>query len=145
MGDTPPGFSVLRAGGPFIKANGPIYIRHNNAGAVLGFRIRESHCNPVGICHGGWLASMADMVLPVSGGAAGSLDGIFLMTISMSLDFFGQAALGAWVEGHGEMLRRTRRMAFMRAILSVDDAPILRASGIYRLVPKPVAGGAAPS
>lgn len=56
----PPGFRPLSMGGEFIGLNGPIYLLHQGSLVQLGFRVEARHTNPMGNCHGGWLASFAD-------------------------------------------------------------------------------------
>ena len=131
----PEGFRPIRSGGEYIASNGPICFRREGGGLVFGFRVRERHCNPMGICHGGWLATMADMVMPIGARVAAGLDQSFLLTVSMSLDFLGPAPLGSWVEGQAELLNQTKRMVFAQGMLRVADRPVLRCSGVFRIGP----------
>ena len=60
-------------------------------------------------------------------------DGAFLPTISLQIDYLAPAAIGVWVQGEAEVLRMTRNMIFMQAIIKGDDTPIARVSGIFKL------------
>ncbi len=131
----PAGFRPIKSGGEYIALNGPICFRRDADALVFGFRVQARHCNPMGICHGGWLATMADMIMPLGARAAAQLDDNFLLTVSMSLDFMGPASLGAWVEGRAQLLSRTKRMVFAQGMLTVDDKTILRCSGVFRIGP----------
>ena len=62
----PPGFSALPTLGGFIAANGPLYLRHEGDRVQLGFRVEARHVNPLGVCHGGMLATFCDMLVPLS-------------------------------------------------------------------------------
>lgn len=93
------------------------------------------HCNPMGVCHGGWLATLMDMVLPINARLTADLPENFLLTVQMSLDYLGTAPLGAWVEGRGRVLRKTRRLVFADALLTIDGDPIMRGSGVFRIGP----------
>lgn len=62
----PAGFHLMTMGGAFIAHNGPFYLLHEGEVVKLGFRVEPRHCNPAGICHGGMLASFADMLLPTT-------------------------------------------------------------------------------
>ncbi|MDE2277802.1 MAG: PaaI family thioesterase, partial [Burkholderiales bacterium] len=62
----PPGFKPVTVGGAFVAQNGPLYVLHEGPVVKLGFRVEARHCNPMGICHGGMLASFCDMLLPVT-------------------------------------------------------------------------------
>ena len=129
----PAGFRPLASGGPFITDNGPIFWRRDGDGLVFGFQVQERNCNPGGIAHGGWLASVADMILPLSATQAATLQDYFLLTVSLSLDFLAPARLGSWVEGRGILLGRTRQMVFAQGTLTIQDAAILRFSGVFKL------------
>ncbi|MDB5715719.1 MAG: PaaI family thioesterase [Sphingomonadales bacterium] len=132
----PSGFRPLLFDDGFIEHNGPVYVDRSSAEPVFGFRITDSHCNPMGICHGGWVATMMDMVLPLTARfSTPDLDEKFLLTINMTIDYLGSARVGAWVEGRGQVLKRTGRMVFMQGLLSVDGDPVARGSGIFRIGP----------
>ena len=130
----PPGFRPLPIADGFVARNGPIYARREGAGALFGFRVRRDHCNPMGICHGGWLATVADMCLPLTA-RLGGLEEHFLLTVHMGIDYLAPAPLGAWVEGRGRVLRRTGRMVFADGTLEAAGETILRASGVFRIGP----------
>jgi acyl-coenzyme A thioesterase PaaI-like protein len=63
--EAPGGFKPLAIGGDFMAVNGPLYVRVIDARVQVGFRVLQRHTNPLNICHGGMLASFADMLLPV--------------------------------------------------------------------------------
>ena len=132
--DIPEGFRPLPIGGEFIAHNGPFYLRHQGEGVLLGFRVEARHTNPMGICHGGMLASFADMLLPVTIHRRASEAGRrFLPTISLQLDYLAPAPLGAWVQGEAQVLRTTHTMVFAHGLVSADGTPALRVSGIFKL------------
>ncbi|RCW76188.1 uncharacterized protein (TIGR00369 family) [Pseudorhodoferax soli] len=132
----PAGFRPIDMGGPFIAANGPLYGHWTGEKLQLGFRVEPRHTNPVGTCHGGMLASFCDMLLPAMTMYQGT-DGrrSFLPTINLQVDYIGAAPLGAWVQGEGDVLQRTRTMVFAQALVTADGAPALRCSGIFRYRP----------
>jgi uncharacterized protein (TIGR00369 family) len=122
-------------GGPFIANNGPLFGRLRDGRLQLGFRVEARHTNPLNICHGGMLASFADMLLPCIALYQGDADRRFLPTISLQIDFLAPAALGAWVQGEGEVLRRTRNMIFVQALVHAEGNTVLRVSGIFKQGP----------
>lgn len=132
----PEGFRELRMEGGFIGHNGPFFIRREEDDLAFGFRVAAHHCNPFGTCHGGWIASAMDMVLPLTARLRGGLENNFLFTVSMTLDYLGAANLGDWVEGRGEILRLTGRMVFVQGILTIDGDPCARGSGVFRRGPE---------
>lgn len=140
----PAGFKPLAMAGEFMSANGPLYLRHEGALVQMGFRVEGRHTNPLGICHGGMLASFCDMLLPVSINHKRPDIGIrFFPTINLQLDYLAPAMLGAWVEGEAQVLRVTRSLVFAQALATADGEPCIRASGIFKIGP-PLPGRAAP-
>ena len=130
--DIPDGFAILslRPSG-FIGLNGPIYGRREDGRFVMGIRIEERHCNPVGRCHGGMLATLADMLLAMGSNIEADLSS-FLLTVNLTCDFLGSAERGAWVEGRVDVLKVTRKLVFSQGLLAVEGAPIVRTSGILQ-------------
>lgn len=132
----PDGFVPLRMGGDYIELNGPIYVRVEAGQLQLGFRVEKRHTNPMGICHGGWMASFADMVLPISVHHQNKeLRSRFLPTISLQLDYLAPGSLGAWVQGTGQLLRHTKSLVFAQGLITVDGEPAVRMSGVFKIGP----------
>jgi uncharacterized protein (TIGR00369 family) len=135
-GDAPDAcWSLLEDSGPFTDHVGPLYLRRANLKdgeiARYGFRVEPVHCNKRGTCHGGMLATFADVAM-----ARGVcfVEGVVppLPTISMSLDFMGPAPVGSWVEAQVTLGRLGRSTAFVQTIMTIGDEPILRASAVFR-------------
>ncbi len=131
----PPGFAPLPVSGAFLAINGPILYRRDDTGFVFGFRVEAHHANLIGTCHGGWLSAVADMTLVVGARMAAGLEASAALTVSLSLDYFGSAQVGQWVECRPELVKRTRKLLFAETVLTVDGQPIVRASGIFRIGP----------
>lgn len=116
-----------------MALNGPLYARMQGDRLQLGFRVEARHTNPLNICHGGMLATFADMLLPCVAIYQAATERRFLPTISLQADYLAAAALGAWVQGEGEVLRTTRNMVFAQGMISADGVPAMRVSGIFKL------------
>ena len=135
----PEGFKLRHLGDGFMDVNGPLYYRRHAGtdklrGVSLGFRVEMRHCNPMQACHGGMLATFTDMLFAVVAHATSEAGrNRFLPTISLQLDYLAGAKLGSWVQGEGTVLRATRNMMFMQGLLTADDLPIVRASGIFKI------------
>jgi uncharacterized protein (TIGR00369 family) len=128
----PEGFKPARIGGEFMARNGPLYARLQGEQLQLGFRVESRHTNPLNICHGGMLASFADMLLPCVAIYQPGTQRRFYPTISLQIDYLAAAPLGAWVQGEGEVLRRTRNMVFLQGLVTSDGVPAMRISGIFK-------------
>jgi uncharacterized protein (TIGR00369 family) len=132
----PEGFVQRNFGsGGFVAVNGPLYLRKLDGGGVqLGFRVEPRHCNPMGILHGGMMATFCDMLLPISAHyLSPALARRFLPTIQLQVDYLGASPLGAWVQGEAQLLRHTRSLVFMQGLASADGDTVARVSGIFKI------------
>ncbi len=134
--DVPEGFQPRRFGDGFIGVNGPLYARRTDSGLQLGFRVERRHCNMMGICHGGMMATFCDMLLPISAHVLSTeIGNRFLPTISLQIDYLAASPLGAWVQGEAQLLRATRKLVFMQGLVQADGVNVARASGILKIGP----------
>jgi uncharacterized protein (TIGR00369 family) len=134
--DIPEGFRARHYGDGFIAVNGPLYLKRLSVGVQLGFRVEARHCNPMGMCHGGMMATFCDMLLPISAHyLSADLGKRFLPTINLQVDFLGPSPLGSWVQGDAQLLRTTRSMVFMQGLVTADGANVARVSGIFKIGP----------
>lgn len=133
----PPGFAPRPVTGGFLVASGPIYARRDPAGGptAFGLLVQAQHCNGMDMCHGGMLATFADVALGLGGFEQAGAKGFFI-TISLTTDFLAPAPLGAWVECRPELVRATRTMVFAQGVFRVPgQGAVLRASGVFRIPP----------
>ena len=126
----PPGFAEIEIAAPFITAFGPVYVRRDGERVWFGFRAEERHLNPKQLCHGGALATFADLQLAAVM-LTGKLARVRAPTISLSLDYLAPVRLGDWVEGEVMLVKRTGRLAFSETILTVEGSPVVRSKGLF--------------
>jgi uncharacterized protein (TIGR00369 family) len=132
----PAGFRPVRIAGQFVAHNGPLFARIESDHRVqLGFRVELRHTNSMGVCHGGMLATFADMLVPCAAMYRPGLERRFLPTISLQVDYMGAAKVGDWVQGEGEILRSTRNMVFGQALVTCNGETALRVSGVFKQGP----------
>lgn len=132
----PPGFALLGGSDGLIAHNGPLLVRTGEGPLAIGCRIMPHMCNPLGGAHGGWLATLCDVALPVGARLLEpALTDRFLLTVSLSLDYLGAVALGDWLQVEPRVLRTTRRMAFVEGLATVGGTVVVRTSGVFRLGP----------
>ena len=93
--EAPDGFEPLDLISGYSVAFGPVYL--NRSERKLGFRVEKSHLNPFGLCHGGAMATFADLQVIAVKDGPGIKPG-FSPTVSMSVDYLSPARLGDWVE-----------------------------------------------
>jgi uncharacterized protein (TIGR00369 family) len=131
--DIPPSFAPLEIAMGFLESNGPLYLRWSDDKVTLGFRVERRHCNPGSVCHGGMLATFADMLLPIASRLQSRTEMGFLPTINLTCDFLAPARLGAWVEGRAEAVAVTRNLLYAQGAVTADGVPCLRANGIFKI------------
>jgi len=120
---------------PFNELVGPFYECRRGEEVSLGLRIEERHTNSRGICHGGLLATLADLslgyaMLAKTGGKGG------FVTAHLAVDYAGAARVGDWIESAVEIQRMGKRLAFANCYLLSGESRIVRASAIFALADK---------
>lgn len=107
---------------------GELYVHEERR--TLGVRIDESHLNPLGMPHGGMLATLADtaigaMMLLEMGPSATAV------TVNLSLDYLDAARLGDWVEARVEFDKLGSRLRYGTCRLVAGDRCLVRATAIF--------------
>lgn len=127
--DIPPGFEPIRSSNPFASQNGPIYERIDDEGWVRGFRVEDRHCNAGGVCHGGWLMTVADVVLAR---AVMEVAEPPFVTLRLVSDFVTAVPQGVWVEGRAHTTRAGRSVVHVDGALTWKGRTVLSVSGIFK-------------
>lgn len=129
----PDGFVQVTGQGNFSGHIGPTWVREEKEGpATYGVLIAEKHLNKRGVVHGGMLMSFMDHLLGRTIHVA--LDGVTTATIQLDNHFLSSVREGAWMEGQGVIVRRTRSLVFLTGSLSVDETPVLQSSGVWKIL-----------
>jgi uncharacterized protein (TIGR00369 family) len=135
--DVPEGFRPLRRGGTFLHMLGPLFYRKDPRGekpVTIGLRVEEKHLNVRGIAHGGMLVTLADSALGIALSMSRTPPQP-MVTVSLTTDFVEAARSGDWVEAHVDIQRVGKRLAFANCYLVAGERRILRASGVFALMP----------
>ena len=132
--EIPEGFKALNRGGPFLAQLGPLYLKKAGEQYIIGLRIEERHTNIRGIAHGGMLLTLADSALGIVLSTSRTPPQP-MVTVNLSTDFVESAIPGDWVEAHVDIQRVGKRLAFANCYLMVGERRILRASGVFALMP----------
>lgn len=131
--DPPEGYEPLASGTGYNQYLGPVYGKVVDGKLRLGMRIGRRHINPHETCHGGILASFADIQVYVAQRQEPPLRYMLMPTISLTLDFIAPAVLGDWLEGHTTPLRATKTTLFQQTLAMVGERLVFRSSCIYRV------------
>lgn len=109
---------------------GPIYQRREGDVITLGMRVATKHANTRGLCHGGMLASFADVALGYTMSMLlGRRGG--MVTASLTIDYAGAAKIGDWIESSVDVQKMGSRLAFVNCYLVAGGTRIVRASAIF--------------
>jgi acyl-coenzyme A thioesterase 13 len=127
----PAGFRELERLSPFNALVGPLYARRRRGQELsIGLRIEQKHTNSRGICHGGVLATLADLSLGYAMHAKAQGKAAFV-TAHLAVDYAGSARVGDWIESQVEIQRMGTRLAFANCYLVAGERRIVRASAIF--------------
>ena len=85
----------------------------------------------MGTCHGGVIAAFADTVM---GSALYSTGAAASATIEMNINFLEPVMAGQVLTGRGEVLRKGKTTAVIRADLFVGDTMVAAARGTYSVL-----------
>lgn len=130
MAETPDGFRPIPRLSPFNALVGPLYERRRGDDVSVGLRIAEKHTNSRGICHGGVLATLADLALGYAMLAKAESETAFV-TAHLAVDYAGAVKIGDWIESAVEIQRIGARLAFANGYLVANGKRIVRASALF--------------
>ena len=125
------GFEPLTGLSPFNALVGPLYRRRDERGISIGVRLEEKHTNSRGTCHGGMLATLADLALGYALAGHGERSAGSFFTVQLSIDYASPAKAGEWVESEVEIQQAGTRLAFANCYLVASGRRIARASAIF--------------
>ncbi len=137
MADAPPapleGYTIYDPVDPFENHAGPFFWRELADGTQhFALTAEARHCNRHGIVHGGLMMTMIDLSMVV---AAKQTREEVLVTVSLNSEFIAAGQDGEVIEAAGELVRRTRSLAFVRGRVFVGDRTLLTASAVLKPLP----------
>lgn len=136
--EVPEGFKQLRITDGYLARLGPIYAKRVADGcALIGLRVCPEHLNVSRITHGGMLTTLADSALGINISLATGRR-TPMVTVSLTADFLSGAREGEWLEAHVTITRKGRRLVYANCDLRVGDRHVLRSSGVFALMERPV-------
>ena len=136
MNNVPEGFEPVKRIQPHTFAGlvGPFHARRQGREISVGLRIEERHLNSRGTCHGGLLATLADIALGYACVAAAEEgQSKNFVTIDLSVEYLAGTQAGDWVQSEVKVLNADSRTASAAGHLCVDGRPIARISANFRM------------
>ncbi len=92
--------------------------------------VKDTYLNVMGNCHGGITATFADTVM---GAALYSMEAV-TATIEMNINYLVPIEAGQTLTGRGEVLRKGKTTAVIRADLFVEQTMVATARGTYKIL-----------
>ena len=132
----PAGFERHFRRSPLTDPWEPLYSRRTLEVVVIGLRLAEAHTNSRGLAHGGLIAALADNAMGLSCGARLGAAAAGLLTVNLSVDYLGRAAIGQWLEFRTSFVKTGRALCFAQSFVVADEEVIARASATFRVQPK---------
>jgi uncharacterized protein (TIGR00369 family) len=130
--------------GRFNAVLGRLWLRDQPDGRVrLRMVPARAHTNLSGALHGGLIAGFADVALFATGQMRCRGDVFGGATIDLSLQYLAAGRADLPLEGVGELLRETGRMAFVRGLIVQGEADAHRVAAFSGTIRKVSAGSAA--
>ena len=134
--DIPEGYELVQRtqGSTFAGLVGPFYAKREGRTLSLGLRIEQRHLNSRGSCHGGLLATLADIALGYACVAAAEEgQSKNFVTIDLSVEYLAGTQAGDWVQSEVKVLNADSRTASAAGHLCVDGRPVARISANFRM------------
>ena len=131
--EPPEGFRSFPYDDPFENHVGPFGYRREGDSIRFAFQSDGRHANTGGTLHGGMLMTFVDFALCLA--AVWDQPGEKCVTVSCHCDFVGPGTPGAVIEATGEVVRRTRTLAFVRGQVYEGDRVLVTYTSIVRRLP----------
>ena len=132
----------VNLGDPFTEHAGPMFVLRT--GLVeeplrFGMTIEHRHCNRMGFCHGGLIATFVDLALGVCAIEIGGHDWGG-PTINLGVEFLQAAPKGDWIESRVVLQHTTRSLLFVTGTIIGSPGKIASATALFKQ-PRPRPGG----
>ena len=116
----------------FMGLAGPLWTRREDAAWVYGLQVQRQHLNPAGRLHGGALLTLMDHALSTIAWEA--VQRMPCLTLQLDSQFLDSVGEGAFVVVRGKVTQRTRGLVFLQGSATVEEAPVLQAQAIMKVL-----------
>ena len=120
--------------GRFASMLGDFFFRDGPRGVECRMETARKHSNGLGYLHGGFIMSFIDMAM--FSFIFRQLENSAAVTLSCATDFLSAGIVGKPIEAHGEILKETGRMLFVRGLVTQDGVNLASFTGTMRKVPR---------
>ncbi len=146
----PDGFELWPQRGNFLAAIATVWVKEVPPARIFRAQVHAIDLNGSGFAHGGFLATLADIVLGHNVTFRLPADAK-IVTSSLTLDYLSNAREGDWLEGCVDRVRVGRRLCHVSGVLLHRSEVVVSARGNYSLLhpgttqPANASGGSTPS
>jgi len=120
--------------GRFASLLGDFYFRPGADGVECRMATDRRHSNGLGYLHGGFIMSFIDMAMFAF--IVSQLEKSAAVTLSCATDFLSAGKVGDPIEAHGEILKETGKMLFVRGLVTQGGQNVASFTGTMRKVPR---------
>ncbi len=130
-------FEQISTKSGFMKHNGGLLFKEiSKTEYEFKTTIGENHLNAAGITHGGYIASIIDA--GAGTGAHRVADNKSCVTISLDIKFIEATKLGDEIIGYTKIQKKTNSLVFLICHLQCNNKMIASASGVWKILTKPI-------
>ncbi len=113
---------------------GDFFFREGTRGVECRMETARKHSNGLGYLHGGFIMSFIDMAMFAF--IFRQLENSAAVTLSCATDFLSAGIVGKPIEAHGEILKETGKMLFVRGLVTQDGVNLASFTGTMRKIPR---------
>jgi uncharacterized protein (TIGR00369 family) len=111
---------------------GPLLVRREGDHARVRMTPEHKHSNLSGAVHGGTTLGFIDVALFGASRVFGLIEAGTAVTLDLSVQFIGAGKTGVMMEAEVELLRETRRLLFLRGLVTQGEEKVAAFSGTVR-------------
>jgi uncharacterized protein (TIGR00369 family) len=131
--NVPEGFTRHFRRSPLTDPWEPLYSRVTEEAVIVGLRLDTPHTNSRGFAHGGLISALADNAMGLSCGTRLGSAVAGLLTVTLSVDFLGPAAIGQWLEFTTTFVKVGKVLCFAQSFVTADGDVIAKGSASFRV------------
>lgn len=111
---------------------GPLWARREDHSWTYGLWVRDEHLNPVGVMHGGAIATLLDQ--SISTIAWEAADRAPCVTVQLDTHYLGAIQPGSFVEARAHVTHRSASLLFVRGDLSVQGQLVATGQSVLKVL-----------
>ncbi len=111
---------------------GPLLVRREGGMARVRMTPEHKHSNLSGAVHGGTTLGFIDVALFGASRVFGLIEAGTAVTLDLSVQFIGAGKTNVIMEAEVELLRETRRLLFLRGLVTQGEDKVAAFSGTIR-------------